>query len=507
MKKTILALILITLTTQLLCLPIQYNNTLSAQPIVGEDDIYQKEVELGTTTQFYWVVYRNTTTNYSVAVTIDGFNTWDTTITPSNFVLSKEHPYQTVTIEVTTPNFPEQDYREATIYFTFRELASTQKYSEEKTASITIIGLSYQGEENTILGGLPNPLPPPLNIPLGAFILNIGLWLIISIVTYLIIRYGIHRLAKKTKTKLDDAIVDILRRPIIILIILYGAITSIIRFGISLDLKETLYQIFNVIVLGIVIYALYRIYIEILEDIAKRRGGKKSTFSRVVKPVFRKLGAVVIIIGGLMYGLSVMGVEITALLAGAGVFGLVIAFAAQDTLSNFFSGIHLLLDRPFHIGDLILIEGGEYCRVENVGMRSTKLYSIFDHELIVLPNNNLANQKIINIVQPDTRIKKKIELGVAYGSDVEKVKKILMDSAMNHPNVVKEEDLMPFVRFTGFGDSSLDFLLIFTVDDVYNQWKTRSDIITEIDSQFRKQKVTIPFPQRTLWINEMKKKK
>jgi small-conductance mechanosensitive channel len=209
----------------------------------------------------------------------------------------------------------------------------------------------------------------------------------------------------------------------------------------------------------------------------------------------------------LIYGLSVIGVEITALLAGAGVFGLVIAFAAQDTLSNFFSGLHLLLDRPFHIGDVILLESGEYCRVEGVGMRSTKLYSLFDHELIVLPNNMIANQRIINIVRPDMKIKNRVEVGVAYGSDVEKVKRILYDAAANHPHVVMDDGFEPLVRFTGFGDSSLDFLLIFSVDDVMNQWKTRSDIVSEIDRRFRAEGVTIPFPQRTVWFTDVTQKK
>jgi small-conductance mechanosensitive channel len=154
---------------------------------------------------------------------------------------------------------------------------------------------------------------------------------------------------------------------------------------------------------------------------------------------------------------------------------------------------------------MILLESGEYCRVENVGMRSTKLYSLFDHELIILPNNTMANQKIINIVKPDMKIRQKVEVGVAYGSDVEKVKKILYECASNHSDVLTEGEDEPLVRFTGFGDSSLDFLIIFTIDDVMKQWKVRSDVVTEIDKRFRKENVTIPFPQRTIWFNEVKK--
>jgi small-conductance mechanosensitive channel len=119
----------------------------------------------------------------------------------------------------------------------------------------------------------------------------------------------------------------------------------------------------------------------------------------------------------------------------------------------------------------------------------------------------MANQKIINIVKPDMKIRKRVEVGVAYGSDVEKVKKILYESAYNHPDVLTEGDDEPLVRFIGFGDSSLDFIVIFTIDDVMKQWKVKSDVVTEIDNRFRKENITIPFPQRTIWFNEVKNAK
>ncbi|MBU0498064.1 MAG: mechanosensitive ion channel [Candidatus Thermoplasmatota archaeon] len=502
-KKLILITLLFIILSQIIII-VSAENTL---PFIGEDDVYDKEIKLGSTGDFYWTVYQNSSHNYAVSVEAKGFDSWDFTVSPTQFILAPDNPYEIVHLQFTVPKYPVIELRTATVSFIFRELNSSVKYSIEKTVTVTIIGFSYIGEENTLVGGFSNPLPAPLNTPYGAFLINIFIWFFLAIIIYLLIKYVLRSIAKKTKTDLDDAIIEILRRPTIILILIYGAITSFLRMGISIGLKESLYQIFNAIILGIGIYVFYKIYNEILEDISKRRGGKKSTFARVLKPVFRKIGAVVIIIGGLIYGLSVIGVEITALLAGAGVFGLVIAFAAQDTLSNFFSGIHLLLDRPFQMGDIILLEGGEYCRVENVGMRSTRLYSIFDHQLIILPNNNIANQKIVNIVKPDMRIRKKIEVGVAYGSDVEKVKKILYDVAIQHPNVIKEEEMIPLVRFNNFGESSLDFRLIFTVDDVMNQWQVKSEIITEIDAQFRKANITIPFPQRTLWLNEIKNPK
>ena len=116
----------------------------------------------------------------------------------------------------------------------------------------------------------------------------------------------------------------------------------------------------------------------------------------------------------------------------------------------------------------------------------------------------LTNQKIINMVKPDKKLRDRIKVGVAYGTDVSKVEKILYESAMKHPNVVKEEEFKPLIRFKDFGDSSLDFSVVFWIDDILNQWKTRSDIRKEIDARFRREGIKIPFPQRTIWLNQMK---
>ena len=474
-----------------------------ATPLIGEDDRYTKDIELGNSDSFYWIVYKNSSSNYAFSISIQGFNDWSTVIEPSNFVLYEDNPYKIVTLTISVPKFPNEQKISGSVIFTYRELNSTEKFEIVKNVNVNVIGISYSGEENTIIGGFANPLPKPFNNPYGALILNIIIWIIIAFIIYLAIRYIIRTLVKKTKTKLDDQILEIIRTPIIIIVIIYGIITSIIKLGIQIGIQESLFQLFSFFVLGIILYIVYKIFNEVLNEITMRRGGKSSNFAKVLRPIFKKIGAVIILIGGLIYSFSLLDIELTALLAGAGVLGLVISFAAQDTLSNFFSGMHLLLDRPFQIGDIILLESGEYCRVENVGMRSTRLYSLFDHELLILPNNYMANQKIINIVKPDKKIRQNIKVGVAYGSDVEKVKNILYESASNHPNVLTEGENEPLVRFTSFGDSSLDFSLIFTIDDVMNQWRVKSDVITAIDKRFRKENITIPFPQRTVWLNKV----
>ena len=500
-KTVITVFFLMVLCSSFLCSNLVFAST----PLIGEDDSYEKKIEIQSSDVFNWTVYKNGSVDYVVTVSVNGFEAWDQRVSPSYFVLDEANPYRIVGLSVSIPAFPDKDNRQGTVYFTFRPLNETGSFSVSRNVSVLVTG-SFQGADNRLILGLfENPLPAPFNNQYSAFVLNVLLWAIIAYVVYLFIKGILIEVAKKTKTLLDDALIEIIRLPILIIIVMYGAVQSIFELEINLGLRASITQITYFLYAIIGIYLAYRIFIEILDEITKVKGGKRSIFGSVLRPVFRKIGITIIIIGGSIFALNALGIQVTALLAGAGVLGLVIAFAAQDTLSNFFSGIHLLLDRPFKINDLIFLESGEYCRVENVGMRSTKLYSIFDHELIILPNNTVANQKIINIVKPDNRIRKKIEVGVAYGSDLEKVKYILYQSAKEHEHVVDETGYEPQVRFVGFGESSLDFLMYVWIDEVLNQWEVLSDIRSEIDARFRKEQVTIPFPQRTVWLKKKKK--
>jgi len=483
-----------------------FSTTVSADDfnsIIGDDDIYEKNVPIGKTVCFNWTVYKNSDVNYIITVSVEGFESWNQKVSNSYFFLDDSNPHEIVGLKATVPEYPEMTERTAVITFNLRPLNSTETITITKNATIIIESLLSEEDENTILGLFQNPLPDPFTAPVIVFFLNLILWIFIAFVLYYFIKIVLIGLAKKTKTSFDDRLIEIVRNPFLFVIILYGAIQSLFKLHFTIGLQIYIFRasLFVFFIAGI--YIIYKVYNETLEAWAMKKGEGESMFNAVLKPILKKIGVSIIIVGGFIFALSASGVEITALLAGAGIMGLVIAFAAQDTLSNFFSGIHLLLDRPFKIGDVIYLEESKYCRVENVGMRSTRLYAIFDHELIIMPNNALANQKIINVVKPDAKIRKKIKVSVAYGTDLKKVSKILMEIAKSHPNVVKEKKFEPIVRLEDFGESGIDFIIIMWIDEVMNQWEVLSDIRMEIDTHFKKENITIPFPQRTVWLNQI----
>ena len=190
------------------------------------------------------------------------------------------------------------------------------------------------------------------------------------------------------------------------------------------------------------------------------------------------------------------------MLAGMGIAGLAVALAAQETLSNMFSGVYLMVDHPVRIGDRIILDSGELCEVQDIGLRSTKLYNIVEHTMIFIPNEILAKSKIVNISAPDIRLKVRFPIGVAYGTDIRKVKRILLEIAEEAPDVL--DDPEPVVIFREFGDFSLNLLLILWIDDIRKKFDVIDYVNQRIDDRFKEEGIEIPFPIRTLYIPDLK---
>ena len=220
-------------------------------------------------------------------------------------------------------------------------------------------------------------------------------------------------------------------------------------------------------------------------------------------PLLEIMGSLLIIVFGITNFLSTYHVDFGVLLAGVGVVGLVIALAAQDTLSNFFSGILLLLDQGFKTGDMIYFNE-TYCLIRDIGLRSTKIYDIVNHVMIIIPNNSLANQNILNLTRPDRYYRIRIEIGVSYDSDPDHVEKLLLEVAEQNSDIEQDDPTrMPLVRFQDFGDSSLTFVLVAWINNVIKIRQINSDLHHQVFDKLKDAGVTIAFPQRDVHIHEV----
>jgi len=179
--------------------------------------------------------------------------------------------------------------------------------------------------------------------------------------------------------------------------------------------------------------------------------------------------------------------------AAAGIGSLAVAFAAKDTFANMISGVIILFDRPFLVGDRVELNDGTFGDVVDIGLRSTKILS-FDNTINIIPNAEMSAQRIINHSYPDIKLKVALKIGVAYGSDMDKVKRVLSEVLRDHPLVLNEP---PWgIWFTEFGDSSLNIFIRFWIKDYKDKFDVTDEINMAINRKFSEEHIEIPFPQR-----------
>ena len=324
-------------------------------------------------------------------------------------------------------------------------------------------------------------------------------FVISKLVVYISEKY-ILKLTAKTKTNIDDLIIKRTNKPISLILLFIGIRLALI----PLPLTEKALGYINNAVSSFVIIAVSYIVLAILnillnswsETFAKKT---KSELDDNIISLFNKVSKIIIGLLVLLFILDVWGVKVGPLLASLGIAGLAIAFALQPTLANIFGGISLILDKTIKIGDVIKLDSGEGGKVHDIGIRSTKIKT-WDNEIITIPNGKLVESKIQNRSLPDPSIRINIEFGVVYGSDIEQVKKLALDTVKKIPDVSKDPE--PQIWFTQMGDFALKFKLMFWVNELTKKWPTHQEAITSIYNNLNKAKIRIPFPTRTVYLHK-----
>ena len=306
----------------------------------------------------------------------------------------------------------------------------------------------------------------------------------------------LSRIVQKTKTTIDDSIIEALHKPIYYSLLFLG-----IRFSLSLlNLGNIIFVITGFLkTLAILIWAkaIFNIFLLLFNWYSSK---SNSTVKRKLLPLFDNVGKIIIFLGTVYFIMVSWGINPVGWLASAGVLGVVLGLAAKDTLSNLFSGIFIMMDSPYKEGDYINLDSGERGYVLNVGIRSTRIMTRDDIE-ITIPNSVIANAKIINESGgPHENERVRLSVGVAYGSDVDSVKRILIDVAKKSGLI--SEKFEPRVRFREFGESSLNFQLLFWIDKPEARGRTLDALNSSIYKEFNKNNIEIPFPQRTVHIKK-----
>lgn len=248
--------------------------------------------------------------------------------------------------------------------------------------------------------------------------------------------------------------------------------------------------------LGTLIVGLYFIS-KVLQLFVNRWLARQDSPATVREPV-RFLTRLLFGVLGSMIVLDNLGVSLTAVWTILGVGSVAVALALQDTLSNFFAGMYLRVDRPVRLGDYVKLDSGEEGFVIQMGWRSTRIRTL-PNNVVVVPNSKLTSAIVTNFSLPEPEMSLLIPVSVSYSSDPERVERILVEEATRA--IGKLEGLRgepaPFVRFIpGYGESSLDFTLICRANAFVDQYLVQHELRKRIFARFRQEGIEIPFPQR-----------
>ena len=257
-----------------------------------------------------------------------------------------------------------------------------------------------------------------------------------------------------------------------------------------IDELDTQRALFGAVVLGLTLMlavVVRRVTITVLD-----RGDSDRHTGRVVG----RLASVVVVVAGTVYALELAGLQVGPMLGALGIGGIALAFAAQDILSNFVAGILLQVRRPFRVGDEIA-SGDFEGRVEDVNLRSVRLRT-YDGVTVYLPNAEVLQSAISNYTKTPLN-RTAIAVGVAYDSDLERVRSIILSACDDVSEVVA--DPPPEAWVESFGDSSINIeVRYWHAADIASRWRARNDVALAVKRAFDEGGVTIPFPQRTLWF-------
>lgn len=317
-------------------------------------------------------------------------------------------------------------------------------------------------------------------------------------IAHIILVKYVRRIAARTKTDIDDIILKIVTKPVCIFIMFagfyfaLGSLSDLEKYSAEID---GIFFVGSILLLSLIVSRILGVLVSHWLKVQKKYEKMPKLMGNVV--------AIVIYLMAFLMILDHFEIEINPLLAAFGLGGLAIGLALQNTLSNFFAGLHIITDRPINFGDYIEIEGGTSGFVEDIGWRSTRVRTL-PNTLVIVPNSKLAESVIINNSQPVLEMSVVVQCGVAYESDLEKVESVTIDVAKQIlktvPGAVKT--FQPLVRYHTFGDSNINFSIILRVEEPVAKYVVTHEFIKALKKRYDREGIEISWPVRKIYYGK-----
>ncbi len=328
--------------------------------------------------------------------------------------------------------------------------------------------------------------------------LQIGIILLITVVLSVLVHFlllGSARLTGRTKTDLDDRVIDALDRPIVFLILVIGIEIAFDQFSSItfrwLQYVEDGFFIVRWLILLLIVYRLINALVGWYgAEVAHRT---ETELDDKFLTLFRHIAVIIVTTIAIVMLLNHFEVDISAMVTTLGITSLAVALAAQDSLSNMMAGFFLMLDQPFREGHRIGIEEiNTWGDVQEIGLRTTRIL-MSDHRLVSVPNSVIAKGLIVNYSLPDLRFRISTTVGIAYGSDIEAARVVMVDAIRQQSWVLADRRIEAL--FLEFGDSALNFRVRCWINSVIDTQPIQDKMNTALYEALNEAGIDIPFPQ------------
>lgn len=320
-----------------------------------------------------------------------------------------------------------------------------------------------------------------------------------GIISEKILLSRLKKIALRTKWKGDEVIIESLHKWIIFWFFLAGIYGALFYLSISSHLFSLLEKVL------FILFALSVTWVT-----AKIASGFVSIYAERIKEflptatIFSNLTKLFVFLIGILVIMHSMGIAISPILAGLGIGGLAVALALQDTLSNLFAGLHIIVTRQIRPGDYIRLDSGEEGHVVDITWRNTTIREL-SNNLIIVPNSKLSQSVVKNYHLPERDVAVLVQVGVSYESDLEKVERVTIEVARDVMREVKGgiPEFEPFIRYHTFSDFSINFTVVLRCQDFVDQYLIRHEFIKRLNKRYKEEGIVIPFPIRTVYLTNM----
>jgi len=319
---------------------------------------------------------------------------------------------------------------------------------------------------------------------------------VVGLIIEKIVMVRLKKLAAKTKAGTDDIIISSLRGMLILWTTILGVYLAIHSISLRPHLSVIILKALAVIIILSATIVLAKIASGFVSLHTKRVEGAFLSTS-----IFANLTKLLLFIVGILVVLDYLGVSITPILTALGVGGLAVALALQETLSNLFSGLQIIAAGQLKLGDYIKLDSGDEGYVTDITWRNTTIRTV-QSNVVVVPNSKLASTIITNYHQPTKDIQIRVNVGVSYDSNLEKVESVTIEVAKG---IMKEvsggiPEYEPFIRYNSFGDFAINFAVFMRAKEFADQYLIIHEFIKRLHKRYAEEGIVIPFPVRTVHI-------